>query len=407
TAGPWAFEFSYGDRLKNDPLGTYLSDPLTPGQYQRDRHLLGQLRWHDDRLDGALQLSARVFVGGENYGAPFTYAGDPTLQTATSAWHGTELQALYTGWAGHKLMAGVEYQVNSRQDQAFADTQAPALDVRIPVSGWRSGVYAQDEWSITPTLAATLGLRYDDNSTEHPALSPRVGLAWQADADTTWKALFGRAYRAPNVFESDYSYVSQAPNPDLRVESIDTLELVLDRRVGRELALRGSAYRWLLRDLITQGTDPASALTQYQNGPGTTAQGLELSARQGFASGASLRGSLSVQSARRSDGTALANSPRWLAKLNLEGPLPGAALKASAELQYTSARLTLDGSSLPGAWLANAGLLADKWVEGLELSLYLDNVFGSRAAQPASPNNWQNAIAQDGRSLRAKLVYRF
>ena len=35
--GRWASVFSIGNRRKDDPLGTYLSDPLTPGQYQIGR----------------------------------------------------------------------------------------------------------------------------------------------------------------------------------------------------------------------------------------------------------------------------------------------------------------------------------------------------------------------------------
>jgi len=37
----------------------------------------------------------------------------------------------------------------------------------------------------------------------------------------------------------------------------------------------------------------------------------------------------------------------------------------------------------------------------------LDNLFGKRYAQPASANNWQNSLEQDGRSVRIKLSYTF
>ncbi|MDE2371546.1 MAG: TonB-dependent receptor [Burkholderiales bacterium] len=405
--GPWAFEFAYGDRRKDDAIGTYQSEPLTAGQYQRDRLMLSQLRYHMAWPGDAWQLAARVFVGGERYTGPFIYGGDATLETGSSDWRGVELQLLSTAWNGHKLMAGIEYQASTRLDQSFVDVGAPANTVDLPGAGWRAGVYAQDEWSVAPGLAATLGLRHDSTRAGRNALSPRVGLTWQVGAETSLKALAGRAYRAPNVFESNFSYVDQTSNPALRGESIDTLELVADRRVGKDLALRASAYRWSLRDLITLGIDPVSGLSQYQNGTRATAQGLELSARQGWRSGASLRASLSYQHAHNVDGTPSVNSPRWLARLDLAGPLPGSELRAAWELQCDGSRLTDDGTAVAGYCLSSVQLLTDHWLQGVEVSLGIHNLGGVRYAQPGSRNNWQNTIAQDGRSLRLKFEYRY
>ena len=65
--GPWSFNFSYGDRRKDDPTGAYFGDPLVPGQYQRDRSLLGQLQYQDSFAGDSLQLLARLFMGEEHY----------------------------------------------------------------------------------------------------------------------------------------------------------------------------------------------------------------------------------------------------------------------------------------------------------------------------------------------------
>ena len=53
-------------------------------------------------------------------------------------------------------------------------------------------------------LTATLGLRVDRNDVTGNELSPRAALIWKATPDTTVKALYGRAHRAPNAFERDY-----------------------------------------------------------------------------------------------------------------------------------------------------------------------------------------------------------
>ena len=41
------------------------------------------------------------------------------------------------------------------------------------------------------------------------------------------------------------------------------------------------------------------------------------------------------------------------------------------------------------------------------MSLALRNLFDQGYAQPAADSNWQDSLAQDGRSVRLALNYRF
>ena len=317
------------------------------------------------------------------------------------------MRLLSTAWVNHKLMLGLEYQANARQDQRFQDFATPANDVVIPSSGWRAGVYVQDEWALGDSLSATLGLRLDGNNATADALSPRIGLIWQAAPETAWKALFGRAHRAPNAFERDFSYQSQAANPSLQGEKIDTLELVLDHRVGHDLALRGSVYYWTMQELVTLGVDPASGLPQYQNGRDLKAHGVELSAVKTWQGGGHVRGSLSYQHPRYGNGVALANSPRVLGKLNFSAPWAATGLQLGYELQYSSQRLAIDGTALAGYSVSNLNLIAERWARGVEVALGIHNLFDARFQHPGSRNNWQTALEQDGRSVRLSIGYRY
>ena len=175
-----------------------------PGQYQRDRSLLTQLQYQDSFRDDTLQLSGRLFLGRTRYTGLFIYDGAPNLATGSGDWQGIEARLLSTAWAGHKLMLGMEYQDNSRQDQGNEDLLDPANNIEISRSGWRAGVYVQDEWALGESVTATLGLRLDRNNVTGNDLSPRAALIWQATPDTTLKALYGRAHRAPNVYERDF-----------------------------------------------------------------------------------------------------------------------------------------------------------------------------------------------------------
>jgi len=405
--GAWSLDLVCGDRRKDDPTGSYLSDPLVAGQYQRDRYVLSQLQYQDHFAADTLHVLGRLFAGNYRYTGGYSY-GTRYLSTGSGDWRGVELRALSTGLAAHKLMIGMEAQDNARQDQTFEDFSNPGNSIAIPASGYRAGVYVQDEWQLASALAATLGLRVDRNNATGTKTSPRAGLIWQAAPATSLKALYGRAHRAPNVYERDYEdSVSQIANPALKGETIDTLELVADHRVARDLAVRASVYRWTMRNIITLGIDPVSGLAQYQSGAEVKADGLELSADKTWERGARLRGSASFQHVRTTDGASLKNSPQFLGKLNFSSPLNVAGLRFGYELQYDSRRETIDGTELGGYALSNLNLVADQWARGLEVSLGIFNLFDKRYAHPGADINWQNALEQDGRSVRVKVSYKF
>ena len=177
--------------------------------------------------------------------------------------------------------------------------------------------------------------------------------------------------------------------------------------MGSDLALRGSLYQWNMRDLVVLGIDPVSGLSQYQAGDTVNAKGIELSADKTWPGGARLRGSLSFQQVRDASGAPLTNSPERLGKLNFSAPLPMAGLRLGYELQYDSPRLTRDGSTLGGYAISNLYLSTDKLAKGLTLGLGLRNLFDQYYAHPGADTNWQNALEQDGRSVRLDARYRF
>ena len=407
AGGRWHFDLTHGSRRKDDPTAGYRSDPLVAGQHQSDAYTLAQLRFHERLRGDTLRLTGRVFAGRFRYDSILSY-GTLFAFPAQADWHGTEWSLVSTAFAGHKLMLGFEAQRNARTDQSALDLATPANDIRIPASGRRVGVYLQDEWRLHETLTATLGLRVDDGVAPGLRTSPRAGLIWEAAAATTLKLLYGRAHRAPNTYESRYADgLALVANPGLAGERIDTLEIVADQRVGRELGLRASAYEWTMRDLVTLGSDPASGLSQYRSGGTARARGIELSADRTWASGARLRGSVSRQQVADAAGARLPNSPRWLAKLAATAPLPVAGLRAACELRYTGSRRTLAGNELGGAAVSNLNLVTEALGEGIELSLGVHNLFDRRHAHPGADTNWQDALQQDGRNVRLALTARF
>lgn len=407
SRGPWGLDFVYGDRRKDNPTATYRSDPLAPGQYSRDEYLLTQLRYQDTFAGDTLDVLGRMFLGRERWSGRYFYLGDPNYFTGFSDWYGAEVRLLYTGIRDHKLMLGLELQDNSRIDQRNDDLTLPGVEVEALGSGWRAGLYAQDEWRLSDTWSTTLGLRMDRNDVTGTQWSPRAALIWQAAPVTTLKALYGRAYRAPNANEGAFDDgVSLLANPDLAGEQIDTLELVVDHRLANDFSMRGSIYQWTMRDIITLG-DVGGGLSQYQSGGKVEASGVELSTDKTWDEGHRLRGSVAYQDVAFASGGKLTNAPHWLGKLNYVHLLPWAGLRLGYELQYDDKRLTNEGTYLDGYWLSNLNLTASNWAKGLEVALGIRNLFDQDYRHPASDRNWQNALEQDGRSVRLKLEYRF
>lgn len=406
--GPWSLDFAYGDRRKEDPTAAYLSDAPPSGQFERDIYTLTQLQYQDNFAGNTLNVLGRLFLGQQRFDSIFTYADAPNYTTGASNWRGAELRSLYSGFTDHKFMLGLEYQDNPRIDQTNDDRTTPGLDTEIKDSGYRAGVYAQDEWRLTDIWSATLGLRVDRNDITGTKLSPRAGLIWQTTAATTLKALYGRAHRAPNAYERAFDDgVSQVANPSLGGETIDTLELVMDHWLARDFSVRGSIYHWSMQDIVTLGIDPVSGLSQYQSGNKIQADGLELSADKRWGWGGRARGSVSYQEIAYVDGGDLTNAPQWLGKLLFSSPLPWEGLRLGYELQYDASRKAIDASSLDGYWLSHLTLLADKWVAGMEVSLGLRNLFDQHYQHPGADTNWQTRLDQDGRSAWLKLDYRF
>lgn len=64
-------------------------------------------------------------------------------------------------------------------------TQGTAL---VPFAQWRVALYAQDQWTLRPSLSVSLGLRYalQTSPASFGNLVPRVGIAWSPDHKQRW-----------------------------------------------------------------------------------------------------------------------------------------------------------------------------------------------------------------------------
>jgi outer membrane receptor protein involved in Fe transport len=122
-----------------------------------------------------------------------------------------------------------------------------------------------DTQIIPQKLTLLFGARYDVISTGQSHFSPRGGLVFQPDVDTSFKLLFGNAFRSPTFRELSNSLLIRS-NPDLKPETIDSLELnFLTRGKAENLFLSVFYSNW--RNAIVSGVfnAPDRTLIMFNN----------------------------------------------------------------------------------------------------------------------------------------------
>jgi iron complex outermembrane receptor protein len=88
------------------------------------------------------------------------------------------------------------------------------------------GLYAQGEVAFLENLRLNAGVRYDYYDTFGGTVNPRCGLIFAPLPQSTFKFLYGRAFRAPNEFELYYESITAQSNPNLDPEMLRTDEWV-------------------------------------------------------------------------------------------------------------------------------------------------------------------------------------
>ncbi|BCX73345.1 hypothetical protein TOL5_15450 [Acinetobacter sp. Tol 5] len=106
------------------------------------------------------------------------------------------------------------------------------LRVNKEVSFKQIGVFAEDTWALTPSLALTTGLRFDNHDTFGSFWTPRTYLVWNANDNWTLKGGYSEGYKAPRLerlTNGIYNVGGQGRtplfgNPNLKPETSRNLE---------------------------------------------------------------------------------------------------------------------------------------------------------------------------------------
>jgi outer membrane receptor protein involved in Fe transport len=408
--GDLSLHSQYTYRVKGIPtasFGQIFNDPLA---LVHDTRGYLELKYDHD-LSAVHHLLARTYYNNYYYDGTYPFAGDLFVEQASNRVLGAEAALRWDPAPTNRVTAGAEYRWNARTRFETWDqgVRSFVLDKSFSVVS----LYLQDDFQILDELSLLIGARHDESTVAGGATTPRIALVYHPTSGTTLKAMYGRAFRAPSLYESALPATGQ----QLGAERLTMAELIWMQRLGRSVLLTSSLYRYDVDGLIEVVSDSGGRLN-YSNLGDARALGME--ATLDVRPARRLRGYLNYSLGRASDhgtGIQLTNSPDHLFKLGFAVEA-SPRVSAAAELRYESGRRTVQATRTDPFLITNLNLDVHPFrrigvpdaaglLDAFDIALRVTNLFDTRYAYPGGTEHVQAGIEQDGRGVMVRVGYEF
>jgi outer membrane receptor for ferrienterochelin and colicins len=398
---------AYGRRRKDVPTGYTgtLFNEQTERLHTIDRHSLLDVEYA--RSVGASRVVLRGAYDRFTSDGYYPFDGSPFSRVSLGYYN---LAGSWVTFGGRvtrplpwqTLMVGAEYIDNLQQKYVTGFDEVPQAS--IDSSSSRRAVYIQDDVKLGRYVIVNGGLRYDGYA-RFDRVTPRTALIVMPTPHQSLKYLYGRAFRAPNIYETLELYFGPAVS-GLQPESIDTHEFVWERYTSDWLRTSVSSYWYKADQLIslTEFDDPSALIgVTYVNQGEVRAKGIEFEAQMRLWGDAQGHLSYALQDARdQATGAILTNSPRQMIKGRVSAPLFGPGSSVGLEVVGVGKRQTITGSQLSASGTANL-TVTKSLGRSFDLVGTVRNVFDLDYAIPASSSHRQDSIPQNGRTFRVGL----
>ena len=201
----------YGARTKAIPTGAYETDLAGDPSTTRDDYGFVELQM-ERSLDEAREISARAYLNVNRYDGRYLSAGEENVDGSRNEVLGAEAALHWDVASSNRLTVGGEVRRDLRA--LYFDRQVNWSRPNTVLSA-----YLQDEHQLTRSVSLLAGLRHDAYDNSDDATSPRLALIFAPTQRSTFKLLYGTAFRAPGPYENADGGEDYKDNPGLRPET--------------------------------------------------------------------------------------------------------------------------------------------------------------------------------------------
>ncbi|MGH7950848.1 MAG: TonB-dependent receptor plug domain-containing protein [Limisphaerales bacterium] len=371
------------------------------------------------KFSDTLDVSANVYydrsdfqIGYPEPAGSSAPAPDFYEEQETGEWAGGEAQVNKKLWNRNLFTVGAEYRNDFNQEYHEFELEPTPGGFSSNVHDRRQnyGVFVQDNFTVLTNLHINAGMRYDQNYDQHdhfdPSWSPRAAIIYDPFSQSTFKFIYGTAFRDPSFFElSELATLSDKPKP----ENITSYEMVYEQGIGRHLRSSISAFYNRMDNLIDI---QSGSFTNFN----ADTLGTELALEGIWENGIRTRVSYTLQHTENRDNDyGLPDSPMHLVKCDVSAPLWRDKIFAGLEFQYISSSHTVytdafgtqSGVDAPGFAIINFTLFSQNLLKNLDVSASIYNLLNNKYDVPATRFHEQSVIQQDGITFRLKATYHF
>jgi outer membrane receptor for ferrienterochelin and colicins len=395
-----------------------------------DSRWLGELRF-EPKLSDQVELFARVHANRYTFHGEYPYSpppDTPNVEDYYGTWGGIEARVVYSPIKAIRITAGGEGQYHPQVQMFGHDGSAPPtanasyLDSSTPY-GFGAG-YLVFESSPTSWFRVSAGARIDDYPATFGAIPiPRAALIFKPWSGSVLKLMFGRAFRAPSVYEEFYNDNGQTTLPgnrgDIKLapESVYSGEIELSQRFKEDWVALLAGHASYVQDLINTiqvakpGGMPGDMDITYANSAfPALAIGGDIELRREWRQGWMLSAYYSYEHAAYVNSSfenpELVNAPHHLAALKGVVPVIPDLISLATRVTLEAPRRINTDSDATTPTEVVADLVASGNLKrfGVSYVLGVYNVINTRYFYPVSPSSASSVLQQPGRTFLGDLT---
>jgi outer membrane receptor for ferrienterochelin and colicins len=403
-------ELDFENRQKDNRAATYDVSFFNPGSEHEER---ANAAFHfDHEIEPGQSLHAMLYYGSYHYEQgwrndfdvpqPYQYHtrgnDDWVGEEVHYDWQINDQLHLLTGAEGAQSLYTYQHDSNSLTGNLLRTT--PSFNT--------AGIFTESEFKLTKQLTIVAGGRVDQVQRIGVNFSPRAAVILEPTPQDVVKALYGRAFRSPNLYEQFYNVAGfNQGNPNLHPEICDTYETVWDHEFQNGWRTTLDGYLWRLShamdDIVLADGD-----VQTQNVGTTWAHGIEAEVDKTWDTGARLR-VYGTFTRDEHDSNLLTNSPQWIAGASIAIPVINPRTFLAIEPQIVGPQKNDLGEYTQSTYLTNIVLTSREFAPGWDLQAGAYDIFSNGAKMPRDSvyNQYQPFLNYPTTKYLISLTHRF